>query len=157
VYGRSKAEAEQRVLERMEQALVVRTSAFFGPVDVYNFVTLALRELARGRPYRAASDAVVSPTYVPHLVDATLDLLIDGASGLFHLANVGAVSWAELATKAAEMAKLPGELIEACSMHELPSRARRPPYSALGSARSSIMPSLEEGLARYVHAAGLAS
>ena len=43
VYGRTKAEAEARVLSAYPQALVVRTSAFFGPRDECNYVTLALR------------------------------------------------------------------------------------------------------------------
>jgi dTDP-4-dehydrorhamnose reductase len=38
-------------------------------------VTVALATLADGRPFRAAADAVVSPTYVPDLVHACLDLL----------------------------------------------------------------------------------
>src|SRR3712207_7264131 len=38
VYGASKAEAEQRVLSAHPGALVVRTSAFFGPWDQFNFV-----------------------------------------------------------------------------------------------------------------------
>ena len=40
--------------------------------------------------WRAAADIVVSPTYVPDLVHATLDLLLDGETGLWHLANDGA-------------------------------------------------------------------
>jgi len=37
-----------------------------------------LQSLASGQPYTAISDVVVSPTYVPDLVHASLDLLIDG-------------------------------------------------------------------------------
>jgi dTDP-4-dehydrorhamnose reductase len=65
VYGRSKAEAERRVLECHPAALVVRTSAFFGPWDEYNYVALVLRALRAGKPFLAATDLVVSPTYVP--------------------------------------------------------------------------------------------
>src|ERR1051325_5249871 len=104
VYGRSKAEAEARVSAAHPSALVVRTSAFFGPRDEYNFVTLALRSLARGRAFAAASDCVISPTYVPDLVDASLDLLIDGERGVWHLSNRGALSWAELARLARRLA-----------------------------------------------------
>ena len=78
VYGRSKAETERRVLKLMPQALVIRTSAFFGPWDEANFATAVWRTLAAGQPFEPADDAVVSPTYVPDLVNATLDLLIDG-------------------------------------------------------------------------------
>ena len=42
VYGRSKADAERRVLDSDPQALVIRTSAFFGPWDEHNFVVQTL-------------------------------------------------------------------------------------------------------------------
>jgi dTDP-4-dehydrorhamnose reductase len=86
-YGRSKAEAERRVLDSDPQALVVRTSAFFGPWDEHNFVTQALAALGEGRPFAAAGDMTVSPTYVPDLVNACLDLLIDKECGIWHLTN----------------------------------------------------------------------
>ena len=50
-YGRSKAEAERRVLDTCPEALMVRTSAFFGPWDNYNFVTLALSALTKGQRF----------------------------------------------------------------------------------------------------------
>ena len=102
VYGASKAEAERRVLDVMPEALVVRTSAFFGPWDTSNFVVRALPTIRHGRRWRAAADIVVSPTYVPDLVNAALDLLLDGESGIWHLSNDGAVSWFEFARSAAE-------------------------------------------------------
>src|SRR5690606_12524688 len=61
VYGRSKAEAEREVLACLPEALVVRTSAFFGPWDAHNFVTCALRAVAGGVPFPAPDDQVVSP------------------------------------------------------------------------------------------------
>src|SRR5205085_2551062 len=64
VYGRSKALAEERVLAAHEGALVVRTSAFFGPWDLHDFVARTLDSLGRGEQPSAAGDAVVSPTYV---------------------------------------------------------------------------------------------
>ncbi|MGA9380186.1 MAG: family 1 glycosylhydrolase, partial [Phormidium sp.] len=57
VYGRSKAEAEARVLKAHPTSLMVRTSAFFGPWDEYNFLTIALRTLASGQPFLAAADS----------------------------------------------------------------------------------------------------
>jgi dTDP-4-dehydrorhamnose reductase len=90
-------------------------------------------------------DQVVSPTYVPHLVDAALDLLIDGERGIWHLVNGGAVSWFELARLAAQAAELEPRVV--ATLTDLP--ARRPRYSALASERGRIMPTLEEGLAAY--------
>jgi len=150
VYGRSKAEAEARVLASNPSALVVRTSAFFGPNDEYNFVTIALRALAEGGRFPAACDSVVSPTYVPDLVNACLDLLIDGERGVWHLANRGAVTWAELARRAAELAGLDARLIEPRTSKSLGLAAARPSYSALASGRGALLPSLESALERYM-------
>ncbi|HEU4622831.1 MAG TPA: family 1 glycosylhydrolase [Burkholderiaceae bacterium] len=148
-YGASKHAAEQRVLEAMPDALVIRTAAFFGPWDRHNFVTASLERLRRGHAWHAADDQVVSPTYVPDLVTASIDLLIDADGGCWHLVNQGAVSWAELARLAARRAKLNVDLVEGVSGATLGQVARRPAYSALSSERALIMPTLDAGLDRY--------
>jgi dTDP-4-dehydrorhamnose reductase len=149
VYGRSKVEAEVRVLKAHPSALVIRTSAFFGPWDEYNFVTIALRHLTTGQTFMAAEDSVVSPTYVPDLVHTTLDLLIDGESGLWHLANQSAIAWAELARLAASMAGVDASRVEARPTRELGLAAPRPTYSVLGSERGMLLPSLDNAMSRY--------
>jgi dTDP-4-dehydrorhamnose reductase len=149
VYGRSKAEAEVKVLDTHPSSLVIRTSAFFGPWDNYNFLTVVLRTLAAGHTFVAAEDAVVSPTYVPDLVHASLDLLIDGECGLWHLANPGAIAWADLARFAANLAGLDTTRIHAVSTQALGLAAPRPTYSVLGSERGMLLPSLENAIARY--------
>lgn len=157
VYGRSKADAEARVLEAHPGALVVRTSAFFGPWDEHNFVAAALRTLAAGLPFVAADDATVSPTYVPDLANACLDLLVDGERGIWHLASPGAVTWAELARRAAELAGLDPGLVDGRPTAALGLAAARPPFSVLGSARGVLLPSLEDALARYFDERGAPS
>ena len=101
VYGESKAQAEDRVMALHPDALIVRTSAFFGPWDVHNFLHHTVARLQAGEVVEASDNAVVSPTYVPDLVHATLDLLLDGESGLWHLANQGSISWHGLAREIA--------------------------------------------------------
>ena len=151
VYGETKAEGERRALAANPQTLVVRTSAFFGPSDEWNFVTVALRALASGHPFAAANDAVVSPTYVPDLADAVLDLLIDAEAGRWHLANEGATTWAELADAAAALAGISSETLECVPSEALRLPARRPAMSVLASERGQLLPSLEHALERYVH------
>lgn len=150
VYGHSKLLAEQAVLTQLPTALVVRTSAFFSAWDPHNFVAQALATVRRGEPFAAAADLYISPTYVPDLVNACLDLLLDGAGGLWHLANEGVYSWAELAQLAVRMA----ELDEA---HVLPQpaaafgwAARRPRSSALRSEHGQLLPSVASGLERHL-------
>ena len=149
VYGASKAEAERRVLETMPNALVIRTSAFFGPWDEHNFVFQTLRSIRRGQRVAAVGDIVVSPTYVPDLVNATLDLLMDGETGLWHLANGGAATWFEFACEAAEACGERIDLIDRVSASDVGWPAARPSYSALTSARGHVMRPRDEALAAF--------
>ncbi|MDQ3058140.1 MAG: sugar nucleotide-binding protein [Pseudomonadota bacterium] len=147
IYGRSKAQAEPRILAAHPQALVIRSSAFFGPWDLYNFAYATLHALARGRRLQAAAAAAVavSPTYVPDLVHAALDLLIDGASGIWHLANRGHVSWHGFALMLAEAAGLDAEALA------VDDEGAPPAMTVLTSERGMVMPTLAHGIDRYLH------
>jgi len=149
MYGRSKAEAEARVMGEFSQALIIRTSAFFGPWDNFNFVHAVLEKLSKGQVFVAADDITISPTYVPDLVNVALDLLIDGEHGIWHLANSGVVTWAEFARLVANKAGYNAARIWSRSSDSLGFVARRPPFTALSSERGSFMPSLEDGLDRF--------
>jgi dTDP-4-dehydrorhamnose reductase len=149
VYGASKAEAERRVLDLLPSALVVRTGAFFGPWDDANFDVHALQTLQRGQRKRAATDIVVSPTYVPDLVQATLDLLLDGERGIWHLTNDGAMSWFTFAHATAAACKAATDLIEPVTGRECAWLAPRPAYSALGSVRGRVMRSTADAIEAF--------
>ena len=147
VYGASKAAAERHVLQLWEKALVVRTSAFFGPWDRHNFCWNVLNALARGEPVQAATDVRVSPTYVPDLAHAVLDLLIDGEKGLWHVANSGSLSWHEFAVAVAERAALDTSLV-------LPLKEGAPSDTTLTSKRGILLRRVEEALDDYVREIG---
>lgn len=150
VYGRSKAEAEQQVLEAHSDSLIVRTSSFFGPWDKYNFITQALSALAEGRPFCVADDITVSPTYVPDLVHACLDLLIDNERGIWHLTNSEPITWADFALRVAQQTNLDTRHLQVCTSEHFKYAAKRPRYSALTSQRGILLPSLSNALERYV-------
>lgn len=150
VYGRSKAEAEARVTATGAKALIARTAAFFSPHDPYNFAHHALSSLTERRPFAAANDCYVSPTYVPDLVDATLDLLIDGETGVWHLANRGRFSWAQFARSLAEAAGLDAGLVEDVASRRLGFAAVRPADVALGTTRGQLLPGLDCAVERFV-------
>jgi dTDP-4-dehydrorhamnose reductase len=148
VYGRTKAEAERLVAERFPDALIVRTSAFFGPWDTSNFLAQFLYLFRRGSQVRAAGDAVVSPTYVPELAHAALDLILDGEKGIWHLANSGSASWAEIARAVAAQLGLGPEKVSATPTTDMGWAAPRPSISALASERASLMAPWQEALER---------
>jgi dTDP-4-dehydrorhamnose reductase len=70
------------------------------------------------------------------------------------LANKGAVTWAELARRAAELAGLDTSRIRVSPQRKLGLTAARPSYSALRSHRADLMPSLEHALQRFIEEAG---
>lgn len=143
VYGSSKAEAEKRVMQVFPDALVVRSSAFFGPWDRYNFAHAVLRDLTAGRQVEASDEVHVSPTYVPDLAHATIDLLIDRVNGIWHLANQGAISWFEFAERAARQAGMDtGMLVRV--------QGASGGITALTSERGLILPSFTSAIERYV-------
>jgi dTDP-4-dehydrorhamnose reductase len=149
VYGKSKAAAERCVQELHPEALIVRSGCFFGPWDNYNYIASMIEALRLGRPFVAANDVTVSPTYVPDLVNASLDLLVDRERGIWHLTNDHAVTWAEFAARAADQGHLDAALLRPCPSEHLGQLAPRPPYSALTSERSAMMPGLDDAIGRY--------
>ncbi|MEP7130854.1 MAG: family 1 glycosylhydrolase [Sphingomicrobium sp.] len=144
-YGRSKAEAEARLLAIDADALIIRTSAFFGPWDRHNFLFETIEKLRRGEEVVASDRTIVSPTYVPDLVHATLDLLLDGEKGIWHLTNQGAISWHELAREAADMARLDRGLIRIDADEE-----DETVDTSLTSNRGLLMRPLERALSDFV-------
>ncbi len=142
-YGESKADAEERLLAMDADALIVRTSAFFGPWDRYNFLAGTIDRLKRGEEVFASQREVVSPTYVPDLVHASLDLLLDEEKGLWHLTNQGAVSWHDLAREVADMAGLDTRRVRLVENDE-------PSDTSLSSSRGILLRPLDRSLQDYV-------
>ncbi|WP_084691229.1 family 1 glycosylhydrolase [Sphingomonas sp. SRS2] len=146
VYGRSKAQAEQAIGALPGRHLIVRTAAFFSPFDPHNFAVHVVDALREGRVFHAAEDQVVTPTYVPHLCNAVLDLVIDEADGVWHLTNTEALTWAEFARRIAQRCDLNAELIIPVAGRTLGWRATRPASTPLASERGMLMPTLSEAL-----------
>lgn len=148
-YGRSKAAMEAAIGALAGRHLIVRTAAFFSPWDPYNFAVQAVTALAAGQRFAAAGDQIVSPAYVPDLANAVLDELIDGTSGVLHLANRGSIGWADFAVAIADACGLPSALVDAVPGAALGWKAARPPHVPLVSQR---MPSLESALQAFATA-----
>ncbi len=143
VYGHSKLMAERIVSAAGGQALIIRTSAFFGPWDRHNFAWSVIEALRRGGPFSASTSDFVTPTFVPDLCHATLDLLIDGECGIWHLANQGAASWFAFARAIAAGAGLDADFIFA-------RESRTVRNTALASMRGTLLRPHEDALAAYL-------
>lgn len=151
-YGRSKLAMEDALADLAGQHLVVRTAAFFSPHDPYNFAFHCAEAAVRAERFVAVADCAVSPTYVPDLCRAALDLLIDRETGLWHLTNGEAVTWFGFAARLLDALKADNAMLVAGRAAEANWRAARPRYSALASTRGRLMPGLESAIARFAEA-----
>lgn len=149
IYGESKAMGEVNVLNEYPDALVIRTSAFFGPWDKYNFVYSVLQAMEKRQAIEVPGDVIMSPTYVPDLVNAALDLLIDNDHGIWHISNSGNLSWADFAEQVARHSTMEGFNLIRRKQGEMSWAAARPVYSVLESEKGPKLPSLENALERY--------
>ncbi len=149
IYGHSKARAEQVVLETDPSALIIRTSSFFGPWDAYNFATHVLFKAKNNQVFKAVNDVFISPTYLPDLVNTSLDLLLDQECGVWYLANKGELSWAGFAYEVLNRGGYNANLIIPLAVEETDFKAVRPRYSVLKSEHGVLLPSLEDALNRY--------
>jgi len=152
VYGRSKAEAEVRLLEVMPQCCIVRTSWLFG-IGGKCFPDTILR-LAAARPtLDVVDDQRGCPTYSVDLARAIIQLCHQGASGIVHVTNAGDCSWFEFAREIVKRAGLSTE-IRPVSSQQMARPAPRPAYSVLSSSsleRYGIRtPTWRDALERYL-------
>ena len=156
VYGRTKLEGEQHVLDASPRHAVVRSAWLFG-IGGRNFVATMLRLAAeqdrRSASVRVVTDQVGSPTWTGHLAPALIGLVEREVAGVVHLAGAGAVSWHDFAVEIFRQADVPCTVYEATSA-EVARPAPRPAWSALASERDDVlpMPDWRDGLAGYLAA-----
>jgi dTDP-4-dehydrorhamnose reductase len=149
VYGISKANGEQVVLKANPGSLIIRTSAFFGPWDRYNFAYTIIDSLKNERSCPVVKDVIISPTYVPDLANTAMDLFIDEEAGIWHLSNQGMVSWADFACAIADRAGYKKHNLLFKNLAEMEWKAQRPMYSALKSDKGIKLPVLDNALERF--------
>jgi dTDP-4-dehydrorhamnose reductase len=152
-YGRSKLAGELATLEH--DGVVVRVAGLYG-----HHVSRAKGNKGfpdaltqSSDPIRLPTDQRFSPTYAPHAAERILQLaqmLADGkASGIYHAANRGVISWAEWA-----------ESILAATGHKrhvLPAVFNdpvRPTDSSLKSTRLPALPHFMQGLGVWAQREG---
>jgi dTDP-4-dehydrorhamnose reductase len=147
LYGRSKAIGERITLARMPEGLVIRSAALFSDSSRRNEVWRMMDDLSSGRRVYITEKGRISPTYAPHLANATLDLLIDGAEGIWHLTNQGATTWVDMMRACAERCGFDPDRVVDTGNTAL--RARRPANLVLASSKAWVMPNLEEAIERF--------
>jgi len=152
VYGRTKAEAEIRLLELVPDCCIARTSWLFG-IGGKCFPDTILK-LAASRPaLDVVNDQRGCPTYVVDLARAIIQLCGKNARGIVHVTNAGDCTWFDFAADIVKSAGL-STIVRPVNSQQMARPAPRPAYSVLSPAsleRLGIeMPSWHDALRRYL-------
>jgi dTDP-4-dehydrorhamnose reductase len=134
-YGKSKADAEEKILALLPDACIVRTSWLFGPGGKCFPDTIL--KLAASRPdIEVVNDQRGSPTYTFDLADAIIKLCHADAKGIVHGTNRGVCTWYEFAK---EILRQGGSTtsIRPTTSDKYVRPAPRPSYSVLSDASLS--------------------
>jgi dTDP-4-dehydrorhamnose reductase len=132
VYGRSKLEGEQRVLDAHPDALIIRTTGVFGPDHQRkNFLYTLQRLLSTGQRMKVPGDQISTPTYNVDLAQSTIDLMAARATGIFHAGGPDLLSRFDFALLAADLLHLDPSQLDNIATADLNQRAPRPLFSGL--------------------------
>ncbi len=152
VYGRSKAEAEVRLLEVLPGCCIARTSWLFGTGGKC-FPDTILRLAATRPALDVVDDQRGCPTYSVDLARAIIQLCRNSATGIVHVNNAGNCSWFEFAREIVKSAGFPTE-VRPTSTQKMARPAPRPAYSVLSPASLHrwrvVLPEWQDALQRYL-------
>lgn len=157
IFGQSKKMAEERVLAVNPGSLIIRSSYFFNPWHPGDELAGIMQAtISSGLPHYLSSDIIVSPAYIPDLINTTLDLLIDGESGIWHLSSQEETTSFEFTRHALRMAGLDERSVVSVPSSGMQYAAERPRYSVLKSTQGISLPSLQTALHCYLEEIQLA-
>jgi len=146
-YGRTKAEAEERVLAVCPDALIIRTN-FYGWGTTYrqSFSDNIIASLREGRPVRLFADVFYTPIVIESLVHAVHDLIALKESGILHVVGDERLSKYQFGVKIADQFQFDRELVHSCCLAERPGLVRRPLDMSLSN--DKVCEALGYGLGR---------
>jgi dTDP-4-dehydrorhamnose reductase len=147
-FGAALASIEKQSLQIHPNTLIARCGPILDASDPDCFGVQLLSKLKFGRQPALFSEVTISPAYVPDLINGALDLLIDGERGIWHLANRGHLSLAELANRLCKEAGLGAPRASAASENT-------PRNFALVSRRGWITPTIDSAISRFSLACSL--
>jgi len=134
-YGKSKADAEEKILGLLTSACIVRTSWLFGPGGKCFPDTIL--KLAASRPeIDVVNDQHGCPTYTFDLADSIIQLCRADAKGIIHCTNRGVCSWYDFASEIVREAGSKTS-IRPTTSERFVRPAARPKYSVLSDASLS--------------------
>jgi len=152
VYGKSKADAEEQLIQILPDCCIVRTSWLFGTGGKC-FPDTILKIAATKPEIDVVDDQRGRPTYAADLARAIIQLCRRQVTGIVHATNAGDCTWFEFAREIIRDAGL-NTVVRPTTSDKFVRPAKRPKYSVL-SAKSRAkygidMPHWQSALQDYL-------
>ena len=158
VYGKTKAQGEDFVIENLDEYFIVRISWVFGK-NGNNFVKTMLKLAGMGKTeLNVVCDQIGSVTYTYDLSKLLCDMIETDKYGIYHATNEGFISWAEFAREIFKQKGLNVKVNDVTTEEYLkmvPQQAKRPLNSrmskkSLDDAGFKRLPDWKDALNRYL-------
>jgi len=138
VYGSTKFDGEQKVLDANINGIVIRTSWLYSSFG-NNFVKTMLRLGNERSTLNVIFDQIGTPTYARDLAVACLEILLNNEDltskgRLYHFSNEGVASWYDFAKAIMELGVVNCD-IKPIETKDYPTPAKRPFYSLLNKGK----------------------
>jgi len=134
-YGLTKYEAEQKIEQFAENAIIIRTSWLYSEYG-NNFVKTMIRLGNEKESLNVINDQFGSPTYAADLADTIINLTQVRIKGItfYNYSNEGSCTWYEFAKAIMELKKI-NCVVNPITTEEYPTAAVRPKYSLLDKSK----------------------
>ena len=161
VYGRTKLQGEQNIIELLSEHYIIRTAWLYGR-NGNNFVSTMIRLMNEKDSLNVVNDQRGSPTYAVDLAKAVVRIieLNNYRYGIYHYSNEGTITWYDFACEIYRLGSEMGLIKSACSVipctsDEFPQKAHRPSFSLLNKQKiketfSLSVPQWNESLSSYL-------
>lgn len=148
LYGRAKARVENGIFQNCGRAFICRCDILFARTGRTDILHDIMEQLSAQQSVDVPSDATCSPAFVEDVVQAALDLFIDGEHGVWHLSHGASMNLAHFIALLAQHCGVPAYGMRPRPLAEMDYMAPRPSNSALVSERGQLLPALDHALKR---------
>jgi len=156
VYGKSKLEGEQALMESCGQAVILRTAWLYSSFG-NNFVKTMIKLGTERESLNVIFDQIGTPTYAADLADTILCLLSNETfvPGIYHYSDEGVCSWYDFTKTIHRIANVTCN-VQPIETKDYPARTPRPHYSVLNKSKikstyNISIPHWEESLEKCIN------
>lgn len=136
VYGKTKSEAEDVLIEILESYFIIRTSWLYSQYNK-NFLKSMLSLIKSNEEIKVVDDQIGSPTNANELAQLICEIINSdsNAFGVYHFCNKGEVNWFGFAEEIFKKWNLEVG-VKPIKTIEYPTPAKRPSYSVLDTSKT---------------------